>query len=113
MGTVSQITDMDSSAFSSELVAGLVKMSLMPGIPAHIWTHGQGGPAMKNAEDTDYAVKEGKREEMHCTKCGTYLGLYGPGSDAIVPGPKCKEPNVIDYTGEEFVVKRRKRGKRT
>ena len=63
----------------------------------------------KNAEDTDIAVDEGRQEEMHCTKCGTYLGQYRPGSYGTVPCPKCKEPNVMDYTGEELVVKRRKR----
>ena len=65
----------------------------------------------KNADDNDYAVDEAK-EEMHCTKCGTYLGQYGPGSNGIVPCPKCKEPNVMDYTGEEFVVKRGRKRKK-
>ena len=65
---------------------------------------------MTNTEDTDYYATAGTRqEEMHCTKCGTYLGQYRPGSYGTVPCPKCKEPNVMDYTGEELVVKRRKR----
>ena len=67
----------------------------------------------KNNDDSDYAVDESSQEEMHCSKCGTYLGHYGPGSYATVPCPKCKEPNLIDFTGEEFVVKRRKRAMRT
>ena len=67
---------------------------------------------MKKAEETDYYANATTwQEEIHCTKCGTYLGQYRPGSYGTVPCPKCKEPNVIDYTGEEFVVKRRKRGK--
>ena len=65
-----------------------------------------------NADETGNAVDEGSQEEMHCTKCGTYLGQYGHGSNGIVPCPKCREPNVIDYTGENVVVMRRKR-KRT
>ena len=68
----------------------------------------------KNDEDNDNAVDVGKKEEeMHCIKCGTYLGAYGPGSNGTIPCPKCKEPNLIDFTGEEFVVKRRKRTMRT
>ena len=68
----------------------------------------------KNDEDNDNAVDVGKKEEeMHCIKCGTYLGAYGPGSNGTIPCPKCKEPNLIDFTGEEFVVKRRKRAIRT
>ncbi len=68
----------------------------------------------KNDEDNDNAVDVGKKEEeMHCIKCGTYLGAYGPGSNGTIPCPKCKEPNLIDFTGEEFVVKRRKRAMRT
>ena len=62
-----------------------------------------------NTEYNDYAASGPRQEEMHCTKCGTYLGQYRPGSYGTVPCPKCKEPNVMDYTGEEFVVKRRKR----
>ena len=62
-----------------------------------------------NSDDTDYANIAGAQEEMHCTRCGTFLGIYGPGSNGMVPCPKCKEPNTIDYTGDEFVVKRRKR----
>ena len=65
-----------------------------------------------NADEPENAVDEGSQEEMHCTKCGTYLGQYGHGSNGIVPCPKCREPNVIDYTGENVVVMRRKR-KRT
>ena len=68
---------------------------------------------MKNAEDTDYAVDEGLQEEMHCTKCGTYLGLYGPGSNATVPCPKCREPNLIDFTGAGPIVKRNRKRKKT
>jgi len=63
----------------------------------------------KNPDDPDIAAKESPQEEMHCTKCGTYLGAYGPGTTGTIPCPKCKEPNVIDYTGNEFVVKRLKR----
>ena len=66
----------------------------------------------KNTEDAGNAVDEGTQEELHCTKCGTYLGQYGHGSNGIIPCPRCKEPNVMDYTGEEIVVKRgRKRSK--
>ena len=61
------------------------------------------------AEDNGLAAAGTRQEEMHCTKCGTYLGEYGPGTNGTVPCPKCKEPNVIDYTGEDFVVKRRRR----
>ena len=61
-------------------------------------------------DNTDYppdnTAKTTAQEEMHCTKCGTYLGIYGPGSNGTVPCPKCREPNVIDYTGKEFIVKR-------
>ena len=64
----------------------------------------------KNTPDEpDIDAKESPQEEMHCTKCGTYLGLCGPGSNVIVPCPKCKEPNTVNYTGNEFVVKRIKR----
>ena len=65
----------------------------------------------KNNDDSDYTVDEALKEEMHCTRCGTYLGRYAPGSNATVPCPKCKEPNVINYTGNEFVVKRVKRAR--
>ena len=69
---------------------------------------------MKSTDDNDYAVDVGKQEEeMHCIRCGTYLGAYGPGSNGTIPCPKCKEPNMIDFTGEEFVIKRRKRALRT
>ena len=68
----------------------------------------------KSTEDNEYAVDVGKKEEeMHCIRCGTYLGAYGPGSNGTIPCPKCKEPNMIDFTGEDFVVKRRKRALRT
>lgn len=63
----------------------------------------------KNTDDTDYSAKASAQEEIHCTRCGTYLGNYGPGSNGTIPCPKCKEPNIIDYTGDVFVVKRRKR----
>ena len=66
-----------------------------------------------HVEDNDYAVNAGKNEEMHCTRCGSYLGAYGHGSTGIVPCPKCKEPNMIDYTGEDVIVRRRKRPIRT
>ncbi len=62
-----------------------------------------------NPEDNDYAAEEGRQEEMHCTRCGTYLGQYRLGSYGTIPCPKCKEPNVMDYTGEVLVVKRRTR----
>jgi uncharacterized Zn finger protein (UPF0148 family) len=69
---------------------------------------------MKKDEDNDYAVNAGKKEEeMHCTRCGTYLGAYGPGSNGTIPCPKCKEPNLIDFTGEDFIVRRRKRALKT
>ena len=64
---------------------------------------------MTNTEDTDYYATAALQEEMHCTRCGTYLGAYGPGSTGTIPCPKCKEPNMIEYTGEELVVKRRRR----
>ena len=68
----------------------------------------------KNDEDNDNAVDVGKKEEeMHCIKCGTYLGAYGPGSNGTIPCPKCKEPNLIDFTGEDFIVRRRKRAMKT
>ena len=68
----------------------------------------------KSADDNDNAVDVGKKEEeMHCIKCGTFLGAYGPGSNGTIPCSKCKEPNLIDFTGEEFVVKRRKRALKT
>ncbi len=61
--------------------------------------------------ETNGTGKANRPEEMHCTKCGTYLGSYDQGSRGTVPCPKCKEPNVMDYTGEDFVVKRRRRAK--
>ena len=67
---------------------------------------------MTNPEETDYYATTVLQEEMHCTRCGTYLGQYSPGSYGTVPCPKCKEPNVMDYTGEELVVKRRKRARK-
>ncbi len=63
------------------------------------------------ADENDNAVDEGKQEEMHCIRCGAYMGAYGPGSNATVPCPKCGDPNVMNYTGEEFIVKRRRRKK--
>ena len=57
-------------------------------------------------EDSDYNIHNGKREETHCTKCGGFLGAYGPGSNAIAPCPKCRENNLIDYTGKQLIVKR-------
>lgn len=66
----------------------------------------------KSKEEDEKDVDEGKQEEMHCTKCGTYLGQYRPGSYGTIPCPRCKEPNVMDYTGEELVVKRQKRAGR-
>ena len=62
----------------------------------------------KNNDDSDYAVDEALKEEMHCTRCGPYLGRYAPGSNATVPCPKCKESNMIDYTGAGPVIKRRR-----
>ena len=66
---------------------------------------------MKSADENNYAVDEDKQEEMHCIKCGAYMGTYGPGSNATVPCPKCGEPNGMNFTGDEFIVKRRKRRK--
>lgn len=62
-------------------------------------------------DEPDIDAREKTQEEMHCTKCGTYLGAYGPGTNGTVPCPRCKEPNVINYTGNEFVVKRVKRAR--
>ena len=59
-------------------------------------------------EGSNYDIKNVRREETHCTKCGTYLGAYGPGSDTITPCPKCKESNYIIYMGKELIVKRMK-----
>ena len=65
---------------------------------------------MTNPKATYYFAATGTgQEEMHCTRCGTYLGQYRPGSYGTVPCPKCKEDNMMDYTGDELVVKRRKR----
>ena len=61
----------------------------------------------KNTAAADYTVDD-QQEEMHCIKCGTFLGQYGPGSNGTIPCPKCKEPNVINYTGDNLVVMRRK-----
>ena len=66
----------------------------------------------KSNDDNDYTANEDLKEEMHCTRCGSYLGLYAPGSNATVPCPKWKEPTLIDFTGAGPVVKRnRKRRK--
>ena len=61
------------------------------------------------AEGSGSAAAEASQEEIHCTRCGTYLGEYGPGTNGTVPCPKCKEPNVIGYTDEEIVIRRRTR----
>ena len=63
----------------------------------------------RNTAAADYPGLDDQQEEMHCTKCGTFLGQYGPGSNGTIPCPKCKEPNVINYTGDNLVVMRRKR----
>ena len=63
---------------------------------------------MNNPESVDYFAAI-SQEEIHCTKCGAYLGQYRPRSYGTVPCPKCKEPNVMDITGDELVVTRRKR----
>ena len=68
---------------------------------------------MKNNDDSDYTLAASSQEEMHCSKCGSYLGLYGPGSYAIVPCPKCKEPTLIDFTGAGPVVKRNRKRQKT
>jgi hypothetical protein len=75
--------------------------------------HGQGGYAMtKNTDDTDFAAKASAQEEIHCTRCGTYLGNYGPGSNGTIPCPKCKEPKLAHrvckscgyYDGKQVVA---------
>jgi len=62
----------------------------------------------KDRDENDYTVDEGKEEETHCIKCGYYLGKYGHGSHGTIPCPKCKEPNELDYRGQEYVVKRKR-----
>lgn len=60
-----------------------------------------------DTDDTDIVDYEAKRvEETHCVKCGAYLGSYGRGSFGISTCPKCKESYEMDYTGEQFVMKR-------
>ena len=62
-------------------------------------------------EASDTTGKDNPQDEIHCTRCGTYLGLCGPGTNIIVPCPKCKEPNMVNYLGDDLVVKRRKRAR--
>ncbi len=63
----------------------------------------------ERTDKTHITAKTDKEEEMHCTKCGTFLGLCGPGTNVTVPCPKCKEPNEVNYIGKDLIVKRTKR----
>lgn len=93
--------------FPAGRVPGLVRAGWMPeDTGTYTDLTDKEAQSMKTAGDTDRDARDVTQEEMHCTRCGTYLGQYGHGTRGVVPCPKCKEPNVIDYTGEDFVVRR-------
>ncbi len=61
---------------------------------------------MKSKQDKDRTAHEAPQEEAHCTKCGNFLGKIRQGSDVIIPCSKCKQNNLVDFTGTFLNVKR-------
>ena len=100
----------DESCFLTDWFPGWL-VSLMSRYPGTYTDPHTGGQDMtkRNAAAADYHDAEDGQEEMHCIKCGTFLGQYGPGSNGTIPCPKCKEPNMINYSGGSLTVMRRKR----
>ncbi len=62
--------------------------------------------AKKGAEETDSTVNESTQEEAHCIKCGNYLAEVRHPSYVTIPCSKCKQNNLVDYTGTDLIVKR-------
>ena len=61
---------------------------------------------MKSNQEKNRTAHEAPQEEAHCTKCGNYLGIIRQGSDVIIPCSKCKQNNLVDFTGTFLNVKR-------
>jgi phage FluMu protein Com len=64
----------------------------------------------KSTEDEKRTVNEGTQEEAHCIKCGNYLAEIWHPTYVIIPCSKCKQNNLVDYTGPEPVIKRVRKG---
>jgi len=64
----------------------------------------------KSTEDEKSTVNEGTQEEAHCIKCGNYLAEIWHPTYVIIPCSKCKQNNLVDYTGPELVIKRVRKG---
>jgi len=61
---------------------------------------------MKSNQSKDNTIHEGPQEEAHCTKCGNYLGIIWQGSNVTIPCSKCRQNNLVDFTGTILNVKR-------
>ena len=64
----------------------------------------------KGTENTKSTVNEGTQEEAHCIKCGNYLAEIWHPTYVIIPCSKCKQNNLVDFTGAEPVIKRVRKG---
>ena len=61
---------------------------------------------MKDNQDNNCTLLESPLEEAHCTKCGNYLGEFRQGSGVIIPCSKCRQNNLVDFSGAFLNVKR-------